>query len=341
MTRWILYKPAPPVLKVLLFAAAVFTGSGYTHAADFFTSSIYQHRWNSIKQSVDKRFDSYYTFNPAAGFEEFFGQVPDESVTLDEIVTAESIPAKFRALLGQSSVWGNYAGRTGNLVSSSDLGGTVKTDSSGVQCGFDVAAFNGFVIGAMFGYEEHRSRLLGDWTAADDYYFGIYAAKQFFNGFDIRGAVGYGSQEYRNNAAITPGGRTLEANLEIGRRFYKGPNCSMRPFAAFDYLNNKMDAEDGLSRLKLEQGFIRFGTDSQFVNGPLSLAGFIAFSQNVLGNPLADWYGDSVFTFGVGGSYVLNARCNWTVFAGYETNIFVAGNGGPVHSYHVGTQLKF
>ncbi|GHT14287.1 hypothetical protein FACS1894170_11160 [Planctomycetales bacterium] len=330
-----------------LFAAIFTAGNGEALAADFAAANIYQHRWNSINQSVNSRFDTYFTFNPMEGFEEFFGQAPPPPLQFDDESPAapqpvvQSMPVKFLANLGNTSLWGNYIGRSGNLIvaDDSDLSGTVKSYSNGVQCGFDFATFRGFVVGAMFGYENHRSKFEDEKTHTDDYYFGVYTGKQFVNGFDIRGAVGYGSQKYRFDGD-TPSGRTLEANLEIGRRFYKGPNCSLRPFVAFDYLNNKMDSA-GDDQLKLSQGLLRFGTDAKYVRDRLGLTGLFSFSQGVIGNQMADWYGESIFTVGCGGSYTLNTRHNWTLFANYNADIFANGNGDVMHSFALGTQLRF
>jgi hypothetical protein len=336
------------VASAAFFAAVCVVGNGQTFAVDFAAANIFQHRWNSINQSVNSRFDTYFTFNPMEGFEEFFGQAPSLPLEFDGESSAaprpvvQSMPVKFLANLGNTSLWGNYIGRSGNLITAQDddLTGTIKSHSNGVQCGFDFATFRGFVVGAMFGYENHRSKFEDEKTRADDYYFGVYAGKQFVNGFDIRGVVGYGSQNYRFDDDSTPNGRTLEANLEIGRRFYKGPNCSLRPFVAFDYLNNEMETDD-YSKLKLSQGLLRFGTDAKYVRDRLGLTGLFAFSQGVIGNQAADWYGESIFTVGCGGSYTLNTRHNWALFANYTADIFADGNGDTMHSFALGTQLRF
>jgi hypothetical protein len=180
--------------------------------------------------------------------------------------------------------------------------------------------------------------------------------------------AGYGHQKYRfarfdgvDFYRFGSKGNTLEANLEVGRRFYSGLNFSLRPFLGFDFINNEIGAaNEGLGGFRygkaaLQQGYVRLGSDVQWMYGCFNLNGMAAFSQQVLDSRAAasvgqgavtsmlrsNKYGDSVFTFGLGAGYAMNPRQTWSLFVNYNADVFADGRGKATHTASFGTQFKF
>ncbi|GHT45280.1 hypothetical protein FACS189454_04510 [Planctomycetales bacterium] len=328
--------------------------------ADSVVSAAYLHRLNTMYRGVNPHIDSYL--------------IPRNSgIVLDGIVNGQA-PGLF-ANAGRSA-WVNYVGRSNQFGSSYDgyNGSKFKTTNNGVQTGIDWITGRGFVLGTMFGYENTESRIASDKTKGDDYYFGLYGAKSFRTGFDLRGVVGYGHQNYDftrygidSNTALerwfqsSANGSTLEANLELGRRFLLGPVFSYRPFAGVDFIRNNINGSDeGLGgaiygKTELDQLAIRLGSDANWAFGRLNLNGSIAFSQQVLddyaettlgwnnniGTLRAAKLGNSFFTFTAGADYTLNASGSWVVFGNYVADVYCDGRSSALHTFSLGTQWKF
>jgi hypothetical protein len=318
--------------------------------SDMTAAAAYLHRWNTIYRGATDHIDSYFRPLGLSG-EGYLGQSP--------------------CVFGGHSVWANYVGRS-NRLNSTFHASDIKSQSNGVQTGFDFLTGRGLVIGAIFGYEDLRSRVAADSVDGDDYYFGLYGAKMFASGFDIRGAVGYGHQKYdmkRWGATVlgpqyfntSPTGHTVEANLELGRRFTAGPIFSFRPVIGLDFLDNEIgsayEGSGGLAygKTNLQQLFIRVGTDAQWTFNRLNLNLSASFAEQLLDDRAeasvtgglftttlrTQKYGNSVFTFGAGANYALNASGTWLLFSNYNADIFADSKASAGHTFTLGTQWKF
>lgn len=276
------------------------------------------------------------------------------------------------------SVWYNYVGRSMELDSAFHQGKQYKIISDGVQVGFDLIANRCNQLGVMFGYEDVSSKLSGDYIDLEDYYVGLYGAHKFRNGMDARSYFGYGWQKYelsrlerhqqlyRHNAAYD--GNTIEATFELGWRGYVNRNLSFRPVIALDYFKNEIDAfsEDGdagtrvaYDKAKLEQSFVRIGSDFQYDCRRLNFNGGLYYSYqfdsngdtlstrvyDTAGNTLrlnGNDLGNSVITGNLGGQYYLNAAKTVAVYGGYSVDVYADRGDTPVmHTGLMGMQWRF
>ncbi|MGL4942504.1 MAG: autotransporter domain-containing protein [Thermoguttaceae bacterium] len=217
-------------------------------------------------------------------------------------------------MLRGNSIWFNYVGRSGDLVSSYQdaAGALTKFTSHGIQGGFDIFSSRRANVGVMFGYENEDAKLnvpgheARDNVTGDDVYFGLYGGYLFRSCIDIRGSLGYGLQDYRSaryqQLGLDQGmyraqtlGKTLESSLEVGRRFYLcGNHLSFRPVVGFDYFTNDIDgateirdAVNGRNQvkgltygdMKLRQANVRIGSDLQANWWRFRLAGGTYYSH--------------------------------------------------------------
>ncbi len=230
--------------------------------------------------------------------------------------------------LSGNSVWVNYVGRKNKLASSYQFtNDDYDITSNGVQAGFDIFSNRCTQFGVLFGYEKEKSELRRNEVEADDYYFGLYAARAFGRGWDVRGFLGYGHQSYdmtrygadqgalgfinRHNSSFD--GDTFEATVELGRRFCWNRCLSFRPVVAIDFYNNHIDGanENGnqvtaanYGDSSLTQTFLRFGSDVQWDKGRWNLNGGAYYSYQIAdnGDTLRTWTGSQ--QAGVDGSWL-------------------------------------
>ncbi|MDR3110312.1 MAG: autotransporter outer membrane beta-barrel domain-containing protein [Planctomycetaceae bacterium] len=205
------------------------------------------------------------------------------------------------------SVWFNYVGRANQYYSN-----TLETDwninSNGVQLGFDLFRTNNNQLGVLGGYEKATADAGQNSVESDDAYVGVYAAHVFSRGADFRGVVNFGWQGYDSNRWTLAGrnprlasfnGKTIEGNLEFGKRFYRTSNFSFRPAVGVDVYVNNVDAtsETGFKAgthanavryngLSYTQMFLRFGSDFQFERERVKLNGGLFYSYDLNDNTL-------------------------------------------------------
>ncbi|MDR0392453.1 MAG: autotransporter outer membrane beta-barrel domain-containing protein [Planctomycetaceae bacterium] len=337
--------------------------------SDIFASAAYLHKWNTIQKAVNTRINQLlYRHGTIQG-----NYISNDNSQAEHRGQSSRVPV---VLVGDGrnfyNAWVNYVGRKSSAGSSYDAykGQMLKTISNGVQFGFDLSSGFGSHLGFMFGYEDSRGDIVNDSIRGDDYYAGVYGAKLFSYGFDVRGMLGFGHQRYsisrydfgRDQEFITkPDGRTFEMNLEFGRRFQTWHNTAIRPFIAIDYLNNSVSAaNEGIGgfrydNLSLDQLFIRLGADVQGHFNSLCLDAGVAFSQQVIDDyaeatvsqgPIStslktSRYGNSVFTFNVGASYSFDRFRACSIYINYVGEVFVGGESESINSLQTGIQCRF
>lgn len=275
-----------------------------------------------------------------------------------------------------NSLWVNYVGRKNDQMRSSYLGSDLDFTSNGIQLGLDLYSSKCSQFGIMFGYEDQELEGFGNKLTADDFYFGFYGAKRFGSGWDVRGAIGYGHQEFdqtRTNrifrATTDYDADTFEANIELGRRFSIGRYTSIRPVIGLDFYNFDADSasetgNDPLGNymvnyagLSLTQLYGRFGTDLQYNCGRWNLNGGAYYSYqlnsdgdvsraivtNGLQNAIIDYdLGKSIVSLNVGGEYYFNHARSFSLFGGYGVDLYTDRDGDPVlHKGQVGVQWRF
>ena len=271
-----------------------------------------------------------------------------------------------------NSVWVNYVGRQNNSMYSKYLGRDLEFTSNGVQLGVDLYTTKCYQIGVMFGYEDQTLEGFGNSLDAEDFYFGIYGARRFNCGWDIRGALGYGNQSF--DLVRTAGSRftadydsnTFEMNMELGRRINIGRRTSIRPVFGLDFYNYDADsaAEVGFdldrvdyAGLSLTQLYGRFGSDLQYNCGRLNINGGAYYSHqlnsdgdvsravvtNGIHQAMTDYQlGKSIVSLNVGAEYFLNQTRTLSLYGGYGADLYTDRDGDPVlHNGHVGTQWRF
>ncbi len=263
--------------------------------------------------------------------------------------------------LSGKSIWANYVGRTGSLTGE-NLAGEYDTDikSDGIQVGLDLYSDRCTQFGVMFGYEKEKLSAPGSKEIdVDDYYFGFYAARQFRNGYDIRGFIGYGHQTFKPDRFFEISdlkGNTFESTLEFGRRCYINRRLSYRPVIALDIFNNDVESNTAIfGGSSLTQVFARFGSDLQWTRNRLNLNGGAYYSCQMNGHGRnASWYvpaydtldnihyGTSVITLNAGANYYLNRAQTFSVFANWYGDVYLDNSGEPwQHTFLVGGQYRF
>lgn len=328
------------------------------HVSDVFVNTLLMHAANTMRNSVNGRIDhNFERFVPAT-------------------VGCGSVRSRKTCCLGPS-LWGNFVGRNTELdgkTYSTGAGATwqkAKITSAGVQVGADLLATDQAQFGLMVGGENSWNRLGSfDEVKADDYYFGLYGAFLFDNGFDVRGLFGGGFQKYDMKRLQTLGtaadrgvfnsrfsGKTFEGTLEIGRRFHlRRSHLSFRPVLGFDVFNNAVNGtveyggsgNEGLTfgNMSLTQMFIRTGSDIQWTRDRLNLNGGLYYSYDLSSNGhllrsrasqgetgnvvLGSDLGRSVFSFNVGANYYLNHAETVSLFGNYFGDYFTDRDGKPL-----------
>lgn len=338
--------------------------------SDIYASSLLMHRWNTIYSATNSRIDDGYRSH---GIRAPLAVQPRGTVRGQYTECNQNgYVYAYRPRLGDS-LWANYVGRYGTHESSYYKGRDFKIQSHGVQVGLDMISTCWAHLGIMFGYERQRSEVVGDRVKADDWYFGFYGSRMFGAGFDLRGMIGYGHQDYDMNRFSTFSGRmfdasyegdVFEANIEVGRYFYAGPCLTYRPALGVDFFTNAVDGarerQTGgvlYNRQSLSQAFVRIGSDLQYSGRYWNFNGAVFysyqmtdhgdtirtrvsqgnFSNRLLGRNL----GNSVFTFSAGTSVALNEQKTWSLFAQYYGDVYVDGASPVYHTGQLGVLMKF
>ncbi|MGL4943057.1 MAG: autotransporter domain-containing protein [Thermoguttaceae bacterium] len=326
------------------------------HVADTFVDSLLMHDATTIRTASDSRID--HNFNR---FRE----------------------SQRGVVMGQSgcklgaSLWGNFVGRSTEIEAKHYLSGAgatfekAKVSSSGLQVGADLFATRRSQLGVVIGAEKANYRLgRFDEVKSDDYYFGLYGARRYASGIDVRGVLGFGYQKYamqrlqQLGLAVDRGvynarfsGQTFETTLEIGRRFsQRSSQLSFRPVLGLDVYNNAIGgatefsgtANEGLTYngMSLTQTFIRAGSDVQWLGDWLNLSGgmYYLYDMSPNGDTLRGWasrggasnvvlgsdLGRSVLRFQFGTNYFLNHAKTVSLFADYSGDYFADRAGKPM-----------
>ncbi len=333
------------------------------YMSDARVSTLMMHKWNTIWTASNDRLTQNLRYWQVRRPAYYRGQSQNK-----------------RNVLSGHSVWVNYVGRANQLDSNYYQGNRYLLTSDGVQVGFDIYSSRTTQLGIMFGYEREGSAILADRVKADDLYLGLYGARVFSSGCDLRGYVGYGHQSYDmtrwaegfdgfNRHLSSFSGNTIEGTLELGRRLYCDSFISFRPVIALDFYNNEVDgaAEDGdratavgYSRTSLTQTYLRLGSDFQWNIRRLNFNAGGYYSVQLLGDgdsletevvslgggQAAGLYGtglgSSVFTFTIGGQYYLCPSRRCAVFGNYYIDAFADRGSMPVqHTGMIGLQYRF
>jgi len=128
--------------------------------------------------------------------------------------------------------WVNYVNRSDQFDSVSVVNDNWRFNSEGIQFGTDLLRTRNSQVGLHFGYEEGRMNNTNwfgrtDWVRGEDFYFGVYGARVLRGGFDVRGVLTFGQQDYNmlrwgaddlTTYSTAFKGHTTEVNLEVGRR---------------------------------------------------------------------------------------------------------------------------
>lgn len=331
--------------------------------SDIRNSALLMHRWNSVREATNHRLDlnDYYHRNSCG-----------TSRYCETSGCCEPNRANGHCGVGRS-LWANYIGRYSRLESTY-YNNDIDMSSHGVQAGIDLISNRKTQLGFMFGYESQLNRLRYDRIEADDYYFGFYAMRKFDNGFDLRAFGGYGFQNYdmdrypdiavsrRNQSSFD--GDVYEVSLELGKRLGCDRGFTFRPLVGVDYYNNRIDgADETVSGIhydahKLEQLYLRAGTDIQYNRSHVKFSGGLfysiqllddgdnidstvsqaGFSSALLGSDL----GNSVLSYTLGTSLALDDSESWQVYGGYNGDIFLDRDGTPLlHSGYVGLLWRY
>jgi hypothetical protein len=245
-----------------------------------------------------------------------------EEPSCDPCDPCSSNTGAFGALTGstKNSFWVNYIGRSsqyrssyshsgidgnGNVITLAN--GDWKIGTDGVQLGLDLYKSSRYQLGLLLGFEGTVATLRSDRLEADDVYFGVYGARVFSNGADVRIVYNYGSQDY-SLRRLDPGlnfdwhthnskfdGNTHEVSLELGKRLYSSRKLSYRPVIGFDLLVNDWDSalEDGnlttaiaYDKASNTQAFLRFGSDLKYTAGRFELNSGLYYSYDLNGEIL-------------------------------------------------------
>ncbi|GHT21755.1 hypothetical protein FACS189419_03140 [Planctomycetales bacterium] len=273
---------------------------------------------------------------------------------------------------GTRSAWVNYVGRS-NQYFSNTLDADWNIRSNGVQVGADLYRTNRNQFGVLFGYEKSDSANGLNNIDGDDTYFGFYAAHVFSGGADARVVGNFGWQNYDShrwsrgagqyfNSSVD--GKTTELNLELGKRFYRTANntvkFSFRPVGAIDLNVFNVDgaAEDGFvavinssaryNALSYTQAFLRFGSDFQLERRRAKFNGGLYYSYDLNDNTLkasvsgirgggvvdstlhGSDLGRQILTVNLSGAFALTNR--FDIFGGFTGNAYVDRAGTPFQS---------
>lgn len=335
------------------------------HASDVRLSALMMHSYNSVFNASNDRMTQNFNY-----WDSVCGTRSSQCGT--------TCGSSFGRGLTHSA-WVNYVGRSSELQSSYDLynGESFDIKSNGVQVGLDLVSTRNTQFGVMFGYEDQKSEIFRDSVNADDYYFGIYGARRFNSGFDVRGSFGYGTQDYdmsRYSPLVGPGqyfrsdfdGNTYELNFELGRRFYTSSCFSYRPVLGFDFYWNELDGASETpvdanhiryGKTKFNQALVRIGSDAQWNFNRLNINGGLyysydmaddglstrAYAQNGTNLPLrGSDLGTSMISLNIGGQYYLNQCKTFAAYGGYNADFYLDRDGDPIsHTWNAGVQYRF
>jgi outer membrane autotransporter protein len=261
--------------------------------------------------------------------------------------------------------WVNYIGRS-DKYDSSFHNRNWKLSMDGVQAGTDLVRTRHEQFGVLFGYEGGDLTNTRDRIKGDDTYIGLYAAKVFCNGADIRGVFAYGWQDYDMRRFGNAGhiytssfkGNTSEAHLELGKRTSSGGHWSLRPVFAVDVLSSNMkgateyNSDGGLDAVRygktsLTQVFLRTGAEIRGKLDCLTLNGGVFYAYDVNDATLntrvvsrADSYyasqlvgakmGRSLLTFNAGATCQINQF--FSLMGGYQGECVFDRNDSSVQS---------
>jgi len=265
------------------------------------------------------------------------------------------------------TAWVNYIGRS-NAYRSSYHNQNWRLSAEGVQGGADLIRTHRGQLGVLFGYESGRMRSNADRIKMDDVYFGAYLARVFFNGMDIRGVFSYGFQDYDMQRFVSGSGfytssfkgNTMEANLELGRRFSAGA-WSLRPAIAADVFNNKLkgatEREIGgatFDRVDLTQVFLRTGAELRYQGRSFTFNSGVFYSYDLNGKDLrtrvskgafsapllGTTLGRELLTFNLGGEYQFAGSL--FLFGGYQGEYVLDRTYSRLHNIgHAGAGLRW
>jgi outer membrane autotransporter protein len=328
-------------LKVVQAQTAILGNDNYLAATQIhhkFTA------WNAVQ---DHLISGYNRIEQQYGYCEhgYYGQSPCESVN------SCCRQCKHR----HRGAWANYFGRDSHYTSSYN-NNDWHILSDGIQAGTDILKRHRSQIGMFFGYEDstgtnNTGAGIRDHLKAKDYYVGVYGVHILQGGADLRTILNFGWQNYNSQRNETNNlfqtgfhGNTVELNIDLGKRHYFGECCggmwSTRPAFAIDWYYNRLgDAQEtpgGVNALwyqgtNFSQLFFRFGTDLRYERGRWALEGGLFYSYDLRGADLwsrvsdsndnsntliGSGLGRSIFSFNIGGSYLLGR--NLTLFGGYR-----------------------
>ena len=314
--------------------------------------------WNGVRDQMisgNGRGNAYANQRYGRGY---YGQSPcgcnacSPSYDFDPCAPVACNPCDPRATYSQhgysggNTAWVNYIGRN-DAFDSSYHQSIWKLSMEGVQAGTDLYRTRSEQFGVLFGYESGNMRNVADRIKADDTYVGLYAAKVFRGGADIRGVYAYGWQDYKMNRLHNTvlykssfKGNTSEAHLELGKRLSPGP-LSFRPVIAVDVMHNNIKGAvetGGASAVRydktdLTQVFLRAGSDVRYrmdfftFNGGVyysyDLNGAVPSTRVELASDGDTWallsgpkFGRSLLTFNVGGTCQVSH--NFSIIGGYQ-----------------------
>jgi hypothetical protein len=253
--------------------------------------------WNSVRDRMISGDDRYRRGKEWHGYR---GQSCDPC---DTVPNYDPNPCDPRALYsvngGDAQAWVNYTGRS-DAYWSPYHEQNWKLSMEGMQIGTDVWRTRWEQLGILFGYEEGRMRNNDDQIKVKDPYFGVYGARIFSNGADIRGVFAYGWQKY-NMLRVDQGagdypegywtrfsGHTTESHVELGKRMSAGP-WSLRPVFGVDMLTNDLGrgpewdrgSDIFYNKTHLTQVFLRAGTDLRFKSGFFTFNSGVYYSYDV------------------------------------------------------------
>jgi len=264
--------------------------------------------------------------------------------------------------------WGNYIVRSDGYRSSFN-NSDWRLSMNGVQVGSDLFRTQRTQLGFLFGYETGKNTNVNDRINADDLYVGLYMVRVFRGGADVRAVFGYGWQKYDMNrwsdALYTSSfkGRTMEGNLEFGKRISGGP-WSVRPALAVDVLNNDLKGavETGAgmdavryNKTDLTQFFIRAGTDLRYQGAVLTFNSGIYYAYDVNGTKLNTAvssldrsYASQLTGTKLGRSLLLfnlSSSCqvtqNFAVIGGYQGEHITDRNGKVASTGYIGGSWRW
>jgi outer membrane autotransporter protein len=167
----------------------------------------------------------------------------------------------------------------------------------GIQVGSDLFRTRSMQLSMLFGTTSGRAHNKNDSIENDDIYLGIYGAKIFRNGIDIRRTFAYGWQDYdmsrvfENDAYLSSfKGKTTESNLELGKSV-AFDRWTLRPVFAVEVFTNNVNGaseKDGFTydENNLTQVFLRTGADLSYRGKRFNIHSGMYYSYDVHGEDL-------------------------------------------------------